>query len=352
MISYFLVGPQHSCTRYITGIIARHSDVQEVLHRSVPAGNKFLLFKDFLPRDKIIIVTRDVNCINHSNYVDYGISLDDNLANQAYIHIKNEINSIVDNGYPKKNIVYVSIESIILYKELYIKYILKKLNLNIDNYDFKLEGRFTPFENGKPTWFSVNLPIENPNKKYISKTFTKIIDKGSYLLIGPQHSCTRYITGIISKHQDVREIHHFSVPCGNKNYPVIEHIIREKIIIVTRDTSCINKSNYIDYNISINYNLAAKASKHIENEINFIVSNGYDKNNIIYVSIESIILYKKLYIKYLIKKLGLDLCKYDLKLEGKFTPLNNGKPTWFTVNLPIENPNKKYISKSLSNTII
>ncbi len=347
MVSYFLVGPQHACTRYITGIIARHPDVQEVLHKSVPSASNFLSFKDFLPRDKIIIVTRDVSCINHSNYVDYNISLDDNLADQAYIHIKNEINSIVINGYPKKNIIYVSIESIILYKELYIKYILKKLELNIDNYDFKLEGRFTPLDNGKPTWFTVNLPIENPNKKYISKTIKKTIDKGSYLLIGPQHSCTRYITGIISKHQDVREIHHFSVPCGNKNYPVIEHINRGKIIIVARDTSCINKSNYHSYNIDIKENIANKASRHIKNEINFLISNGYDKKNIIYVSIESINLYKELYIKYLIKKLGLDLTKYDLKLEGRFTPLNNSKPTWFTVNLPIENPNKKYISKIL-----
>ena len=271
MVSYLLVGPQHSCTRYITGIIARHPDVQEVFHLSVPSASNYLSFKDFFPRDKIIIVTRDVSCINHSNYVDYNISINDNLAGKAYNHIHNEINSIIANGYPKKNIVYVSIESIIQYKELYIKYLLKKLELNLDNYDFKLEGKFKPIIQNKPTWFTVNLQIENPNKKYISKTFKKTIDKDSYLLIGPQHSCTRYITGIISKHQDVREIHHFSVPCGNKNYPTIEHINREKIIIVARDTSCINISNYHSYNIDIKENIAIKASKHIKNEINFLI---------------------------------------------------------------------------------
>ncbi len=167
----------------------------------------------------------------------------------------------------------------------------------------------------------------------------------SFLLIGPQNSCTRFLTGIISKHPDVKEIHHFSVPANNNVFYPVEshHIIRDKIIIVTRDLSCINLSNYHNYNIDIKDNIGIKASEHINKEIGNLVENGYDKKNIIHISIESINLYKELYIKYILKKLGLDLAKYDFNLTGRFTPLNNGKPTWFTVNLEIDNSNKKYI---------
>jgi hypothetical protein len=345
MSSYLLVGPQNACTQYINGIIARHPDVQKVFRLSVPSANQFLSLEEFILFDKIIIVTRDSNSINLANYFNRGIKIDNNLAHKSFLHIDNEIKLLLLNGYDKKNIIYVSIESIILYKEMYIKKILKNLGLNLDNYDFKLEGKFTPLIDGVPTFFTVNLPIQNPSKRYINQ-YNKIVNKGIYLLIGPQHSCTRYITGIINRHPCINEIHHFSVPCGDNHYcSTVTHIVREKIIIVTRDISCINLSNLHEYNIDIKDNIGIKAAKHINKEINFLLENNYNKNNIVYVSIESIVLYKELYIKYIFKKLGLDLSNYDFNLKGNFTPTNNGKPTWFSVNLEIGNPNCKYIKK-------
>jgi hypothetical protein len=339
MSSYLLVGPQNACTQYITGLIARHSDVREVFHLTVPSTGKFLSLEEFKLRDKIIIVTRDSNSIILANYFNHRKNINENIAKESSSHINNEIKKLISNGYPIKNIIYISIESIILYKILFIKNILKKLELDDKKYDFDLQGKFTHQIDNKPTWFTISLPIQNPNFKY-----NNLYKKRSYLLIGPQHSCTRYITGIISKHLDVNEIHHFSVPSnGGIFYNTIPHIVREKIIIITRDISCINLSNNHEYKIDIKDNIGNKASEHINKEIKFLIENGYNKKNIIYVSIESVNLYKKLYIKYILKKLGLDLSKYDFNLNGRFTPLNNGRPTWFTVNLEIDNSNKKYI---------
>ena len=155
------------------------------------------------------------------------------------------------------------------------------------------------------------------------------------IVVGPQHSCTRLIVGIINRHQDIELVDHLGSIDENSYNEVFKTIEQyDKIIIVSRDNSCVNKSNEINKDINFNDGICEKTVDLINRKINDLIYNkNYDFNNIIFVSIESLVQYKNLIIK-----------KYDFNLSGNYRPKEiNGGERWFSVNLNIEDPNKKYI---------
>lgn len=171
------------------------------------------------------------------------------------------------------------------------------------------------------------------------------------LVIGPQHSCTRLFVSLLDRHPDTGHIGHIG-----SNTPHFAHIIKqyEKIIIVSRDSSCINYSNQKVNKISIYEDVATEAVNIINNEINKIYELYPERvKDIIYVSYENLYQYKENYIKYILSLLKLDISKYDFNLTGIYKPsdlITDKNPTgkrWFSVDLNIIDANKKYIIEKI-----
>ena len=163
-------------------------------------------------------------------------------------------------------------------------------------------------------------------------------------VIGPQHSCTRLIVGIVDRHPDVKHVDHMGT-FDITNWD--EEKLGDKIIIVSRDASCINMSNQ-KHNIDPKECKAEKTIKIINEKIyNSIKNNIYKFEDIVFISIESLVQYKEHIVRKLLIQLGLDESKYDYNLNGKYKPndIHNSKGRWFTVDLDITDPNKKYIIK-------
>jgi len=170
------------------------------------------------------------------------------------------------------------------------------------------------------------------------------------LIAGPQHSCTRLFFGLIDRHPDVSLPRHLSVPGNMDNEWVWLDISDDdilskydKILIIDRDSNCIDRSNERDYNL----NGISEVSKNLitESMETIIHKKGlkWFGDNVVIASFESLFSYKNMYLTYLFLKLGLDPAMYDYKSEGNYQPLEaDGKPYWFSVDLEIKDTNKKY----------
>lgn len=168
------------------------------------------------------------------------------------------------------------------------------------------------------------------------------------IVIGPQHSCTRLIVGLVDRHPDIRHVDHmgtFDIDNPNNKH-IWNSKVYDKIIIVSRDASCINKSNERDYKIQLKESKAEETIKIINEKINNLLKdNIYKFEDIVFISIESLVQYKEHILRKLFIQLGLDESKYDYILKGNYKPndIHNPDGRWFTVNLNITDPNKKYI---------
>lgn len=162
-----VIGPQHSCTRLIVAILDRHIETSEIGHYSIP-GNKPPVFNfpgDNLINsfDKIVIVNRDSNAIDKSNIKQgFGIDYENDLNN-----ISQKSKKIINDGLKNINmnkVVFISIENLVDYKENYLRQFFKLIGLNDNNYDYNLSGKY---EFDPPRWFTVNLDLIDPNRKYL-----------------------------------------------------------------------------------------------------------------------------------------------------------------------------------------
>lgn len=169
------------------------------------------------------------------------------------------------------------------------------------------------------------------------------------IVIGPQHSCTRLIVGLVDRHPDVKHVDHmgtFHID-DPKNNHIWNSKVYDKIIIVSRDASCINMSNQ-KYNIDPKECKAEKTINIINEKINNLLKNNiYKFEDIVFISIESLVQYKEHIVRKLLIQLCLDESKYNYNLNGNYKPndIHNPDGRWFTVNLDIIDPNKKYITK-------
>ena len=166
------------------------------------------------------------------------------------------------------------------------------------------------------------------------------------LVVGPQHSCTRLIVALLDRHPDVNYVGHMGT-----NSPNFINLIKhyQKIIIVSRDPSCINKSNEVTNGIDFDEDVSTKATEIINKQINTIYDKHEDRiEDIHFISIESIIQYKTHVLKRFFQELGLNVDNYNYNLTGEYRPKdiksdkNPDGQRWFTVNLNIRDCNKKY----------
>lgn len=167
------------------------------------------------------------------------------------------------------------------------------------------------------------------------------------IVIGPQHSCTRLIVGLVDRHPDIKHVDHmgtFYIDDPNNKH-IWNSKVYDKMIIVSRDSSCINMSNK-KYNIDPKECKSEETIKIINEKINNLLKNNiYKFEDIVFISIESLVQYKEHIVRKLLIQLGLDESKYDYNMTGKYKPndIHNPDGRWFTVNLDITDPNKKYI---------
>ena len=153
-------------------------------------------------------------------------------------------------------------------------------------------------------------------------------------VVGPQHSCTRYIVCLLDKHPNISFVGHIG-----SNFPTIRLEKFDKFVIVSRDENCINKSNE-KYNEKTD--LGTIGIKNINKILEKVFINNIDK--IIFFSFETFFSYKNHYLHTIFQDLRLDPNNYDYKFKKKHSPLTKSKKKrWFRINLKIKNCKKKYL---------
>ena len=159
-----LVGSQHSGTRLFKTFLTLHPNISRVIHWSVPGGTpQGIIYDNFYDDfnknkvDKIIVVSRDRSCINKSNWLKKKMRF---VAEKSSDLIKQNLKRFEDDGR-FNDIVFVSYEMLISYKEYTLKQMFRNLGLDFDGYDFNREG-IIEFQ-----WYKINLALKDGNAKYV-----------------------------------------------------------------------------------------------------------------------------------------------------------------------------------------
>jgi hypothetical protein len=141
-INILLIGPNGCCLDIFKNILESNSSINNIDSKIITCKKisindneyKYVfnneIFDDINEIEKnynyIILLTRENNCLNLINNYD-------NFSNDYYKIINNQMGKYLDK------LIFFDYESIILYKDSYIKYMIESLNLNsdyIDNTDF------------------------------------------------------------------------------------------------------------------------------------------------------------------------------------------------------------------------
>lgn len=167
------------------------------------------------------------------------------------------------------------------------------------------------------------------------------------LVIGPEHSGTRWVLGLLKIHPDVTDIKHISYPYGGDgdyHWAGLTYYINNgyKIVIVCRDRTCNLKAmeSYSEANNHKDEILRDTGAKNIFQAAMLKLMEQvrqHDPKNFTVVSYESLISYKALTLRQTFRLLGLPEDAYDYGRTGQVTH------DWFTVDLNPADGNEKYI---------
>ena len=203
------------------------------------------------------------------------------------------------------------------------------------------------------------------------------------IVIGIQHSGTRYVCNVLTKHPNVEFKYHLSIPYGYFLNPMkqMEHKLDKDchVIFVNRENNFILHSN--DNQGSIDrYKEGYKKAKqeNILCDLNIfknyrIVVNDYIKTKLIpmnipfsFFSIETYYMYKEFYLKdFFINHLKLDYNLYPMNLSGKYHYMKKSEKindkgqvinekgevmekthkSFYYSNIEISNTNEKYYTE-------
>ncbi len=141
-INILLIGPNGCCLDIFKNILESNSNINNIDSKIITCKKisindneyKYVFNNEILDNinqieknyNYIILLTRENNCLNIINNYD-------NFSNDYYKIINNQMEKYLDK------LLFFDYESIILYKDSYIKYMIESLNLNsnyIDNTDF------------------------------------------------------------------------------------------------------------------------------------------------------------------------------------------------------------------------
>ena len=202
------------------------------------------------------------------------------------------------------------------------------------------------------------------------------MEKKKLIVIGIQHSGTRYVCNLLTKHKNISFFYHISVPSGDifnpfdDKYSINENIIKNKedviVVFVHREKKSILGSN--DNALVMKQINQIQKKENLtnlfvdyKNQVDNIINNILEINNIPYTffSLETYELYRKHYLKSFINdnlKLSYDdypknlsgryhFCKQNEKLED----VKNLKEaeSYCYLDIEIHNTNRKYYDYEL-----
>lgn len=165
--SVFVVGAEHSGTRYLWGLLKCHKDIGYVGVLSYPGNGrwwKLTELKHFSSSSKVVIIFRDKTCLKSSQKREGTCGpeqLDetpyDNIYDAAYNRILDELKE-----YSEADVVCVSYEGLVQSHEFFRNRMFNDLELNPENWQ--------PPDNGivDGGWFTVNVKPVDGNVKYIT----------------------------------------------------------------------------------------------------------------------------------------------------------------------------------------
>lgn len=170
------VGVEHSGTRWVTGLLWNHPDVEEVHHISFPSGpqGEFVNLNEWIKDKKlnqdnlaIVVVSRDASCNTKSINKSSGAAKNrkriidntpkNNIFDACLYELKQSVESVDDNI----SVVHISYESLLQWRNNILKQTFKTLGLNVKKYNYDFKGTI------KKGWISVEAIGKDGNKKYI-----------------------------------------------------------------------------------------------------------------------------------------------------------------------------------------
>lgn len=139
-------------------------------------------------------------------------------------------------------------------------------------------------------------------------------NKTAVIVMGAEHSGTRYVHALLSVHPEIKSFH-YSIPSAGKVYEMREIIEGMKtggpyrdiyIVYVTRDRSCTLKSQEKSNSVAESHLEMYNAKDGVELADNFIKGKSP-----MFVSYETIIRFRDLYLSGIFHKLGVGTENYD-----------------------------------------
>jgi len=165
-----VVGIEHSCTRFMTGLMKIHPQVDYVFHLSVPTKLESPDLEQYWKDhafDKAVTITRD-RCCNDLSYLKSssvakmcGKELSGKPLGSGSDVARSHLQPFLENH--KDDVVVVSVESLFQYKELVLKQTFRLLGLSEEGYDYQNTGKIWH------DWFSASLDPADPNEKYFTQ---------------------------------------------------------------------------------------------------------------------------------------------------------------------------------------
>lgn len=179
------------------------------------------------------------------------------------------------------------------------------------------------------------------------------------LVLGAEHSGTRYVCGLFELHPSVSKVYHTSFPAGGK-LNGIDYTLNNignkidfdtvKIVWVCRDRSC-NLASIESYSSFANnkeriineITTMGLYNGHVIDSLNaviedFIIKTGFNLNNLAIVSYESLMTIKKMTLVQTFNILGLDIENYEYDMN-KDVDID-----WFKTNTKAVDGNCKYVN--------
>ena len=318
-------------------------------------------FNNIILSDKAIdnnndIIKVEYHDISKRNISSWGINFKlTDLNNEDNIDSNNTIN--VDNHKKYLIIETVTIDSLNLCIDLIITDVNTDLNVILGSINTIIKYRPIIILQDWGNYPSINIKLTSYKYKFIIDLNYSIIQIGDkefspyfclmpiekmkhkeLFVIGPQHSCSRFVLNILTKHPEIKYKHHFSIPSDLTGSPIknlkeyLNFILNKNsiVVFVQRDFNYILGSNDNENNANQwkticeceNNDDKPFSNNFIKNyqlSVEYLIENILELKNIKYIffSMGNYQIYDKYYLKKIIKdELNLSYDKYPQQLNG------------------------------------
>lgn len=173
-IKVIVIGPEHSGTRWVSGLLSIHPEIEFFKHLSYPSGGEWPKIDQIYINEKlkgtnlkIIICVRDKTCNNLSAEKSSSYKNNKKVIAQDYGNLVDDAISIINKqiqAIDKSDLVFISYESLLLHRKLVLQQTFRLLGINEDNYDYDNTDVITV-----KNWIHVSLKGIDGNAKYYNR---------------------------------------------------------------------------------------------------------------------------------------------------------------------------------------